>query len=235
MARYYIIHPNGDRFGPADVDQIRRWYDEGRLHLDWLVADEQTGVQTPIREIIQPDSVQKEESLPPRIDSVGTVNQGEDSNLHAGDSQQTGLLPGNASPENPGDWPPGEQRKPSFGQQNSPNPAPYQPFSQYPRGMPTPDAHEVDAHRWYNASVITGGFSLIVGLCACFYLALPVGLAAVVCGLVARKTSPKAGIAGIIMGSIAIILSIVLYVLLRDVFMNFIGQFAHSPGGPHVK
>jgi|GEM_PF-3026744 len=104
-------------------------------------------------------------------------------------------------------------------------PMPMPGYSQYPRGAHNADA--VDGQSWNNAGIIVSGIAIFSSFCACAYVGVPLGIAGVVCGFLARKRDAKSGKAGIIMGSIAIILSIITYILLRQFFLDFASQFKH--------
>lgn len=204
VARYFIIHPNGDRFGPADSDTLYRWLDEGRLHPDWLAADEETGVQTPISALLPP--IIYEEPAPSRLDASPNPKTTISPQSVGTEATQTQLPP---------------QVEPIVSQPNPPNPN----FTQYPRGGPDPGA--VDSQKWYNASVITGGIAIAIG--CCIWLSIPLGAAAIVCGLIGRKSNNKSGLAGIIMGSVAVIISLILFIVFREAMYSFAQQFTNAP------
>lgn len=45
--KYYVLMPDGQRFGPADVDMLTQWAHEGRLNQQSMLQDELSGSTIP--------------------------------------------------------------------------------------------------------------------------------------------------------------------------------------------
>lgn len=45
MQRYFVIHPSGQRYGPADVPTLAQWVTEGRIVATSLLCEELSGRQ----------------------------------------------------------------------------------------------------------------------------------------------------------------------------------------------
>ncbi len=45
MAQYFVIGPNGDKYGPADVDTLRMWSRENRVTAQTMLEDATTGAR----------------------------------------------------------------------------------------------------------------------------------------------------------------------------------------------
>jgi len=45
--KYFVVMPDGQKFGPADVDVLTQWAHEGRLTQQTILQDETTGTTVP--------------------------------------------------------------------------------------------------------------------------------------------------------------------------------------------
>lgn len=43
--QYYVVWPNGQKFGPVDVDTLRKWQSESRIDAQSIIEDAATGHQ----------------------------------------------------------------------------------------------------------------------------------------------------------------------------------------------
>lgn len=50
--QYYVVWPNGQRFGPVDVDTLRKWHFENRIDAQSTLQDATTGQQMPAAAIL---------------------------------------------------------------------------------------------------------------------------------------------------------------------------------------
>jgi len=48
---YFVVHPGGQRYGPADLATLNQWAGEGRLIPDTTLVDEATGAQMFARDV----------------------------------------------------------------------------------------------------------------------------------------------------------------------------------------
>ncbi|HVL39837.1 MAG TPA: hypothetical protein VM328_10655 [Fimbriimonadaceae bacterium] len=46
---YFVVLPNGQRFGPADLMTLQQWVHEGRVHPHYLIQDSITGARVEAR------------------------------------------------------------------------------------------------------------------------------------------------------------------------------------------
>ncbi|HVT10766.1 MAG TPA: hypothetical protein VHE55_00750 [Fimbriimonadaceae bacterium] len=47
--RYFVIAPDGSKFGPADIDMLRQWVKEGRISPDTMLEEEMSRKRVPAR------------------------------------------------------------------------------------------------------------------------------------------------------------------------------------------
>jgi hypothetical protein len=52
--RYFVIAPDGNKYGPADAPTLQTWLTEGRLSLDSWLEEEGTGNRVSARAVLQP-------------------------------------------------------------------------------------------------------------------------------------------------------------------------------------
>ena len=109
----------------------------------------------------------------------------------------------NLGPPSPGESP-GSPAQPGPGVPPPPPTSPYQPSYGPPASTTTQDSKAL-------ASLVTGGLSLIFVL-FCGFLSIPLGIAAIVLGVQARRRTRAAGTSGA-MGTIGLILGVVALLL----------------------
>jgi hypothetical protein len=63
--RYFVIAPDGNKYGPADVATLQTWLAEGRLSLDTWLEAEGTGGRVQARAVLQPIGAQPGTYPPP--------------------------------------------------------------------------------------------------------------------------------------------------------------------------
>jgi hypothetical protein len=44
---FYVIHPDGSKYGPAELSLLQKWVEENRIAETTLIEDEFTGISTP--------------------------------------------------------------------------------------------------------------------------------------------------------------------------------------------
>lgn len=52
MAEYYVISPNGEKYGPADIALLKEWAAQGRIQRSTTIEDAVTGNQYPASMIV---------------------------------------------------------------------------------------------------------------------------------------------------------------------------------------
>lgn len=129
--------------------------------------------------------------------------------------------------------------------QNEQQPYGQQPYGQQPYGQQSYDQQPYGQQPYNNqyyqnnnlnnekkqngmgiASMILGIVSTVIGCCACYYLSIPLGIAAVILGILSirkQETTKGFAIAGIITGSIGIVVSLIITISI--IYMKSTGAY----------
>jgi len=50
--QYYVIGPNGEKFGPADETLLKQWAEEGRIEASTQLEHDETGIRVPAIDVV---------------------------------------------------------------------------------------------------------------------------------------------------------------------------------------
>lgn len=178
---YYVLGDGGAKYGPASLDTLRKWVEEGRILPGMMLEDASTGVQ------IQASQV---DGLfgPPTVPSAAP--QGE---------PQTGY-----SPYTPQD--PGPQSQPGSPWQQSP-----QGGNPYPRGYEgAPYGQQQGADpTWFIAGGWILTVLAVIPCCPC--LQIPFGIGAIFCGWKTKQLGNKHGQVLMSAAIVALVVGLIVY------------------------
>lgn len=105
-----------------------------------------------------------------------------------------------------------------------------QPYGQEPYGQPPYNNQFNNKPEKKNGlgitSMILGIVGLVLGCCGCYYLSIPLGIASIILGIISmrkKETTRGFAIAGIITGSIGIVLTLIIVIMI--VYMKSNGTY----------
>lgn len=203
--RYFVIHPSGQRYGPAEVAVLNQWAMEGRLAPTSLLADETTGQQFQASQI--PGLIfQAPPGGPQQFPQQGPGGYGSPLGGQSGPTVPYSLT-GNNAPQQ------------GYGQQGNPYATPSGYFGGY---VPYQDGTAE-----LNNSYIASGLSLALSIVCCIpfgiYISVLAGIAGVVFAFIAKGKGANAG-GAVALGFVALVVSVGMIILEQWLMQSFLGR-----------
>jgi hypothetical protein len=210
--RYFVIHPSGQRYGPANEQLLSQWASEGRLAPNSLLAEETTGRQIVAGQV---------PGLVFPTGQPGAPSPGYASGPLSGPlSGQGPTIPYTLTGHNPPGpnqiGPPGPM---GYGNTGNPysTPSPYNPYTPVP----------VEGNEQLNLSYILSGVGLALGAVCCAgqlsFVSILCGLGGLISALVAQSKGAKAG-GAIALAVLALAVPIGLMVVGRMLMAGLVGR-----------